>query len=333
MEKPEVLTDICLRGGRKEAGQLSRGPNPWVTQRTRAKVFIGHTAELFIARMDEAQKKVPTIEDLPPFEREFWEASIDMPRLLKSMGQFRVASKIAKKIRLGAYRVIGKLTKDKMPELKKAERHFVGRFASLVKSLDASLDYYNHVRRTTGEFPSIDTETPTFLLAGIPNAGKSTLMKRLTGANVGIASYPFTTQSLNVAYFDYRYLRMQVIDTPGLLDRHESDRNPIEKKAISALRHLPGCLLFVVDPTQKGEQSLPNQRQLLDEILQTLHPSIVKIILNKLDACSPEEEAESRDLFAIDFDSREGDACEWKEGLAREIVSRQKQVEQTKPAT
>ncbi len=141
-------------------------------------------------------------------------------------------------------------------------------------------------------------------------------MKRLTGANVQIASYPFTTQALNVASFVHRYLKIQVIDTPGLLDRETGKRNPIEKKAIAALRHLPGALVFIVDPTQKGEQSLANQRHLFDEIVGEIRPKHVVVLLNKTDAATEDEKTEARRLFKIDVETGEGDACEWKHEVA-----------------
>lgn len=40
--------------------------------------------------------------------------------------------------------------------------------------------------------------------------------------------YAFTTKSLYVGHMDYKYLRWQVIDTPGILDRPLEERNTIE---------------------------------------------------------------------------------------------------------
>ena len=43
--------------------------------------------------------------------------------------------------------------------------------------------------------------------------------------------YAFTTKSLFVGHMDHKYLRWQVIDTPGLLDRPLEERNTIEMQA------------------------------------------------------------------------------------------------------
>jgi len=50
----------------------------------------------------------------------------------------------------------------------------------------------------------------------------------VTRADVDVQPYAFTTKSLFVGHTDYKYLRWQVIDTPGILDRPLEDRNTIE---------------------------------------------------------------------------------------------------------
>ena len=57
------------------------------------------------------------------------------------------------------------------------------------------------------------------------------LVQRSPGADVDVQPYAFTTKSLFVGHMDYRYLRWQVIDTPGILDRPLEERNTIEMQA------------------------------------------------------------------------------------------------------
>ena len=56
----------------------------------------------------------------------------------------------------------------------------------------------------------------------------------VTRADVDVQPYAFTTKSLFVGHMDYRYLRWQVIDTPGILDRPLEERNTIEMQARAA---------------------------------------------------------------------------------------------------
>jgi len=49
-----------------------------------------------------------------------------------------------------------------------------------------------------------------------------------------VQPYAFTTKSLFVGHMDHKYLRWQVIDTPGLLDRPLEERNTIEMQARAA---------------------------------------------------------------------------------------------------
>ncbi|GMH16039.1 hypothetical protein Nepgr_017880 [Nepenthes gracilis] len=48
-------------------------------------------------------------------------------------------------------------------------------------------------------------------------------------------------------HMDYKYLRYQVIDSPGILDRPFEDPNIIEMCSITALAHLRAVVLFFLD--------------------------------------------------------------------------------------
>lgn len=84
-------------------------------------------------------------------------------------------------------------------------------------------------------------------LVGPPNAGKSTLLSRLTAARPRIASYPFTTISPNVGVASDGDERFVVADVPGLIEgAHEG-----KGLGLTFLRHVSRCrvLVYVVDVT------------------------------------------------------------------------------------
>ena len=47
------------------------------------------------------------------------------------------------------------------------------------------------------------------------------------------------------------------MDTPGLLDRPEDERNEMEKLTFASLLHLPTAVIFVIDPSGlSGDKSV-----------------------------------------------------------------------------
>jgi nucleolar GTP-binding protein len=95
----------------------------------------------------------------------------------------------------------------------------------------------------------VKTDTYTVCISGFPNVGKSTLLSKMTTASPEIGSYAFTTKSLNIGYFDARFEKVQVIDSPGTLARFEKMNN-IERQAFLAIKYVADIVVFVFDLTE-----------------------------------------------------------------------------------
>ena len=129
-------------------------------------------------------------------------------------------------------------------------------------------------------------------LVGFPNAGKSTLLSKLSAARPKIANYPFTTLQpiVGVIHFDENH-RGTLADIPGIIEgAHENIGLGHE-----FLRHIMRCriLLFVVDTAgSEGRDPISDLETLRKEV-KLYSADLAKrpwcIIANKIDL--PEAES------------------------------------------
>ncbi|HZX20174.1 MAG TPA: GTPase [archaeon] len=265
----------------------------------------------------DLSKKFPLIEEMNPFYRDLLGAIVDVDKLKQNLSALNSSSKILKKIRsiYGAKFYSAKTIEESDRTLKE----FEGRMISVVKKLEKPLIALKVESKKLKELPSIDFEAPTIVLGGYPNVGKSTLLKRITGSNAKISPYQFTTKQINVGHFEFKYRKIQFIDTPGLLDR--PNLNGIEKKAVAALKHLASIIVFVVDPTQGCGFSVDEQLELLSKMRKEFEGKRILVVVNKIDIADERDIAKVLETEKnVVFDGENLNGKELKVALEKELA-------------
>ena len=161
--------------------------------------------------------------------------------------------------------------------------------ATICRRLKDPLIYLEQVRQHLGRLPSIDPNTRTLLICGYPNVGKSSFLRSVTRADVDVQPYAFTTKSLFVGHFDYKYLRFQAIDTPGILDHPLEEMNTIEMQSITAIAHLRSAIMYFMDLSEQCGYSVEHQIQLFKSIKPLFANKLVFVVINKIDIVRPED--------------------------------------------
>jgi GTPase len=133
-------------------------------------------------------------------------------------------------------------------------------------------------------------------LVGYPNAGKSTLLRKISAARPKVAAYPFTTLHPIIGVVEFPgYRRATIADIPGLIEgAHRGVGLGHE-----FLRHITRCqiLLFVVDVAGSEERNPTEDLQNLRREIDLYDPILSKrpwyIIANKMDLPAARENLEA----------------------------------------
>jgi len=130
-------------------------------------------------------------------------------------------------------------------------------------------------------------------LIGLPNAGKSTLLARISHARPKIADYPFTTLKPQLGVTQSHGEEFVVADLPGLIEGASEGAGLGHR----FLGHVERCavLLHLIDATE--EDIVANWRTIRGELEQYGHDLIEKpeiLVLNKADAVDAAELTKKR---------------------------------------
>ena len=234
----------------------------------------------------------PRLDNIHPFYADLCNVLYDESHYKLALGQINMARQLIDNMAKDYVRLLKYA--DSQYRAKQLKRAALGRMCTLMKKLNPSLGYLEEVRKHLSRLPSIDPNTRTLIICGYPNVGKSSFMNKVTRADVDVQPYAFTTKSLFVGHMDYKYLRWQVIDTPGILDHPLEERNTIEMCAITALAHLQCTVLYFIDPSETCGYSVQQQMSLFNSIKPLFANKPLMVVYTKTDlkrvADLPEED-------------------------------------------
>ena len=135
-------------------------------------------------------------------------------------------------------------------------------------------------------------------LIGLPNAGKSTLLSKLSAANPKVAPYPFTTLEPQLGVLHFRFEKPCIIaDIPGLIEGASEGLGLGHR----FLRHIErtSILLHLIDAS--SDDPLADYNVLASELAaynEELTGRTRLIVLNKMDCLYEEEQEAVKTLFA-----------------------------------
>ena len=302
----QELLDIAFKKAMKSTAQVSL--NAPIIVKAKKKEFkrVQLAVQDIIDRILNVIKSVPVIEELPDFYKELASILVDTDKLKLTLGRLNGILPILSQIQREYLRKIKRIEVPK--EGDKLRRSVFGRVSSIIKKRNEDLVYLNDIRGKLREIPSIDSDVPCIVVAGYPNVGKSSIVKLIsTNKKIEVQEYPFTTKKLNIGHLliekDFDTIRLQIIDTPGILDRPMAERNYMELQAILALRLISDLILFIFDPTPACGYSIDSQIDLYNEIKQNFAKDgkiEIVIILNKMDLAKSSEIEYIKDKLKLD---------------------------------
>jgi nucleolar GTP-binding protein len=285
IETPQTYLDIAFNKASKR-GESARDKE--AKDRITKSKFIesariaaveGSLAE----RLKEITKNFPSLDDLPIFYLELIKITIDYNLLKKSLGGIGWAEKQIRKLTSNYTSKINKC--KELTNINVYRREYYGRVSSIMKQIKKELLFLEEARKEMKKFPAIKTSLFTIAICGFPNIGKTTLLSKLSGSKPEINEYAFTTKSLNMGYIKENDTKIQLIDTPGTLNRINK-MNAIEKQAYLAIQYCADVMIYIFDLTEPFP--LESQEKLLKNLKKQHPKKEIIIFLSKIDIIEKE---------------------------------------------
>ncbi|KAE8542203.1 hypothetical protein D1P53_001688 [Cryptococcus gattii VGV] len=242
---------------------------------------VKFTQDTFDEKLGKIISEFPVLDNLHPFLSSLLNVLYDKNHYKLALGQINTARHLISQVAKDYVRLLK--FGDSLYRCKQLKKAALGRMATIMRRQKDPLAYLEQVRQHISRLPAIDPNTRTLLICGYPNVGKSSFVNKVTRADVDVQPYAFTTKSLFVGHMDYKYLRWQVIDTPGVLDHPLEEMNTIEMQSITALAHLRSAVLYFMDLSEQCGYTIEAQCKLFHSIKPLFQNKPTILVINKID--------------------------------------------------
>ncbi|MCG3216014.1 MAG: 50S ribosome-binding GTPase [Candidatus Heimdallarchaeota archaeon] len=261
---------------------------------------ISVLSDTMVEKLDNIVDQFPWINEIHPFYYEICDLIGNIDRIKKILGRINGITQQIKEIEREQF---FKLNQTEHPlEMAQIRKEAEGRFVSLVKKVSGDIRFLIKTVKKLKSVPDFNVTYPTIVIAGAPNVGKSSLVKAISTGTPEIGEYPFTTKQIIFGHMDVDFIKTQIVDTPGLLDRPFKERNLIERQSIASIRHIADIIVYMYDVSKNAAITPREQMNLLEDISKEFSDIQTIKILNKVDILSKEQILEAKETFSTQYD-------------------------------
>jgi len=264
-------------------------------------------------QLKSSANSFPPLDVMPEIYQELVDVLVGMKKLRKARDSMTWTANKIKDFQMKYLQKMKEVRNTKQARIIRKE--YYGRVSSLVHKIRNHMDLLVEVAKLLKNFPDIE-DLPTVIITGFPNVGKSSVLGKITGSRPKVFSYPFTTKGLMLGFREFRFEKVQFIDTPGLFDRPASKRNAIEKQGEIVMKNLADAIIYVYDISEICGYSLDRQKRLHREIKRQFKNRVIAVA-NKIDVVGGKDPNE---VDAIPISTKTGEGIEEVRKAVQEIL-------------
>jgi nucleolar GTP-binding protein len=253
----------------------------------------------FTRKIDSILDQFPWVEDIHPFYQELCNLVGSIDKIKQVLGRLKGISNQLREIEREQ---LQKISDTNHPNVMASVRKETGgRYVSLVKKAQGDVKDLIRIVKKLKSVPDFNTTLPTIVIAGAPNVGKSSLVRCISSGSPEVGEYPFTTKQIVFGHANFGLTLVQIVDTPGLLDRPFDERNLIERQSIASIKHISDVIVYMFDCSKDAELPVKEQYHLLEDISNEFSDNPTLRVLNKVDLLTDEQITKAKTELNTEF--------------------------------